>query len=74
MQLEKNLSFVNYDGVNFPFEDGSFDMGITRYALHHFPDITRSIGEVSRVLKKGGRLFISDPCPNDCDDSRFVGE
>ena len=74
MQLEKNLSFVNYDGVDFPFEVGSFDMVITRYALHHFPDISHSIGEVSRVLKKGGRFFISDPCPNDCDDSRFVGE
>ena len=68
------MSFVNYDGVNFPFEDGSFDMVITRYALHHFPDISHSIGEVSRVLKKGGRFFISDPCPNDCDDSRFVDE
>lgn len=63
----KNLSFVSYDGIDFPFEDNTFDLVVTRYALHHFPDIEHSIGEVSRVLKSGGILFISDPCPNECD-------
>ena len=57
----KNLSFVSYDGIDFPFDVDSFDMVVTRYALHHFPDIEHSIGEVSRVLKSGGTLFISDP-------------
>lgn len=69
-----NLSFVSYDGIDFPFGDASFDLVITRYALHHFPDIAHSIGEISRVLKAGGRLFISDPCPNDCDTERFVDD
>ena len=69
-----NLSFVSYDGIDFPFEVGTFDMVVTRYALHHFPDIKHSIGEVSRVLKAGGTLFISDPCPNDCDTERFVDD
>ena len=69
-----NLSFVCYDGVDFPFEANSFDMVITRYALHHFPDIAHSISEVARVLKPGGSFFISDPCPNDCDHNRFVDE
>ena len=70
----KNLSFVSYDGIDFPFDAGSFDLIVTRYSLHHFPDIEHSIGEVSRVLKAGGRLFISDPCPNDCDTERFVDD
>ena len=69
-----NLSFVSYDGIDFPFEYDTFDMIVTRYALHHFPDIEHCIGEVSRVLKPGGTLFISDPCPNDCDDERFVDD
>ena len=69
-----NLSFVCYDGLRFPFEAGSFDMVITRYSLHHFPDINYSISEVARVLKSGGFFFISDPCPNDCDKDRFVDE
>ena len=68
------LSFVSYDGIDFPFESGSFDLVVTRYALHHFPDIVHSIGEVSRVLKNGGMLFISDPCPNECDTDRFVDD
>ena len=54
-----NLSFVSYDGIDFPFADASFDLVITRYALHHFPDIEHSIEEVARVLKKGGAFFIS---------------
>ena len=70
----KNLTFVSYDGIDFPFEDDSFDLVVTRYALHHFPDIGHSIGEMSRVLKEGGKLFISDPCPNECDTERFVDD
>lgn len=70
----QNLSFVSYDGMDFPFASESFDLLVTRYALHHFPDIAHSIGEVSRVLKSGGMLFISDPCPNDCDTERFVDD
>ena len=70
----KNLSFISYDGIDFPFETDSFDLVVTRYALHHFPDIEHSIGEVSRVLKNGGRLFISDPCPNEGDTERFVDD
>lgn len=70
----KNLSFASYDGIDFPFEAEFFDLVVTRYALHHFPDIGHSIREVSRVLKIGGRLFISDPCPNECDTERFVDD
>lgn len=68
----RNISFITYDGINFPFADHEFDMVISRYALHHFPDIQKSISEVSRVLKQDGFLFISDPTPNANDTSRFV--
>lgn len=37
----QNISFITYDGVNFPFADNEFDMVISRYALHHFPDIQK---------------------------------
>ena len=69
-----NLTFASYDGIYFPFEDEHFDVVVTRYALHHFPQIGQSIGEVSRVLKRGGRFFISDPRPNECDVERFVDD
>ena len=28
----KNLSFVSYDGIDFPFEKDFFDLVVTRYA------------------------------------------
>lgn len=68
----RNISFITYNGIEFPFSDSEFDMVISRYALHHFPDIQKSISEVSRVLKRGGFLFVSDPTPNANDTSRFV--
>jgi ubiquinone/menaquinone biosynthesis C-methylase UbiE len=41
-----NLSFISYDGKNFPFLDNSIDIIITRYALHHFPNIEHSFKEI----------------------------
>jgi ubiquinone/menaquinone biosynthesis C-methylase UbiE len=67
-----NIDFTSYDGVSFPFPDASFDTIVTRYALHHFPDLHRTFHEISRVLKYGGQLFLCDPAPNDNDPCRFV--
>ncbi len=69
-----NLFFINYDGETFPFDDNSFDMIITRYALHHFPAIEDTFSEINRVLKNDGIFFLSDPAPNDNDTERFVDE
>lgn len=69
-----NLHFVSYEGIKFPFEDNSFDIVITRYALHHFPTIIDTFKEISRVLKKNGILFLSDPTPNEDDTECFVDE
>lgn len=69
-----NLEFISYDGIKFPFQDNFFDLVVTRYALHHFPKIEKSISEISRVLKCNGRFFVSDPRPNDCDTTRFVDD
>lgn len=67
-----NLTFVDYDGISFPFENNIFDYVVTRYALHHFPDIDKTFSEISRVLKAGGMFFISDPTPDEKDNIRFV--
>lgn len=73
-QNVRNINFITYNGLDFPFADDEFDMVISRYALHHFPDIHKSISEVSRVIKPEGFFFISDPTPNLCDTSRFIDE
>lgn len=67
-----NLNFVDYNGINFPFEGNTFDCVLTRYALHHFPNIDKTFEEISRVVKSKGMFFISDPTPNENDDIRFV--
>ena len=70
----RNIRFVSYNGIDFPFANNDFDMVVSRYALHHFPDIHKSIFEVSRIIKQGGFFFISDPTPNANDATRFVDE
>jgi ubiquinone/menaquinone biosynthesis C-methylase UbiE len=66
------LEFLSYDGEAFPFPEDYFDIVVTRYAIHHFPDIEHCFSELSRVLKSNGQLFISDPTPNKLDINRFV--
>lgn len=69
-----NIDFMAYDGIRFPFSDSSFDMAVSRYAPHHFPDIQKSLSEISRVLVPGGYFFLSDPTPNSDDTARFVDD
>lgn len=66
------LSFLSYDGKEFPFPDCSIDTIVTRYALHHFPAIEFSFHEMYRILKPNGTLILSDPTPNDNDVCGFV--
>ena len=37
----RNLHLICYEGIDFPFEAVTFDMVITRYALHHFPQLRK---------------------------------
>lgn len=67
-----NITFLDYNGIKFPFEDGTFDVVVTRYALHHFPLIKDTFSEISRITKRGGQLFIADPIPNSNDEIGFI--
>ena len=44
------------------FPDGTFDVVISRLAIHHLPDDLkrRAFAEILRVLKPGGHLLIAD--------------
>lgn len=68
----RNLSFEVFDGLEYPFPDESFDLIVTRYAFHHFPDIVDAVRQMSRILVKGGKVLISDPMRNEKDDNGVI--
>jgi SAM-dependent methyltransferase len=49
------------DVLNLPFRDGSFDKIICSEVLEHVADDNRGIGELVRVLKKGGIMAVTVP-------------
>jgi SAM-dependent methyltransferase len=50
---------VRADILNLPFEDASFDVVICMGVFGYFDDVDRALAEVRRVLKPGGRFFMS---------------
>lgn len=54
------IRYVEGDAMHLPFEDGTFDVVCGSSVLHHF-DFDRSLAEIYRVLKKGGRIVFAEP-------------
>jgi ubiquinone/menaquinone biosynthesis C-methylase UbiE len=55
-----NADFVCGDGNALPFADGTFDLAQCTYAFHHFPEPAKVLGEMARVVRKGGRVTVVD--------------
>jgi ubiquinone/menaquinone biosynthesis C-methylase UbiE len=55
-------SYTVATAESLPFDDGSFDVVVSRLVLHHLPLGVRdlALAEMMRVLKPGGRLVIVD--------------
>lgn len=49
--------FVTFALPALPFADASFDLVIANHMLYHVDDRPRALGEIRRVLAKGGALF-----------------
>lgn len=67
-----NLIFKDFDGLKYPFADESFDLIVTRYAFHHFPNIEDAILQMNKLLVKGGKVLISDPLRSEKDDRGII--
>ena len=70
----KNLEFLSYAGIQFPFRDASFGGVISRYAFHHFPDTTISVQELYRITEAQGFVIISDPITDEEDTTGFIDQ
>lgn len=55
-----NVSFLQADGLSIDLPDGSLDAVFANMYLHHCPDPLDAIREMTRLLRPGGRLIITD--------------
>lgn len=51
-----NIEFKECDVTSLPFEDCSFDAVTSRFCLMFLPELEKTLSEVFRVLKRGGRF------------------
>jgi len=54
----RHLTFAVGDLFDLKFADASFDCVACRHVLQSIPDPERALGELTRVLKPGGRLHL----------------
>lgn len=55
-----NVSFVEGDATDLPFEAASFDLACCRRTLHHILHPEQAVAELARVTVSGGRIFVDD--------------
>jgi len=58
----RNAALVRADAGTLPFPDASFDAVSVSFGLHELPTAVRrrALGEVRRVLRRGGQLVVAD--------------
>jgi SAM-dependent methyltransferase len=56
---------IVHDCRHLPFPDASYDVAVVHGGLHHLPslpdDLARTLSEVRRVLRTGGRFVVVEP-------------
>lgn len=58
------IKFMTLDfNQRFPFEANTFDLVSSAFAIYYASDLDFTFGEAHRVLKPGGRLFVTGPLP-----------
>ena len=53
------VDFVECNAEKLPFESGKYDAYTIAFGIRNVPDINKALREAYRVLKPGGRFFVS---------------
>lgn len=64
-----NVEFVEGDAENLPFRDAQFDYALSTYGIMFAPDQERAAREITRVVKPGGKIGLSNWTPDG-----FIGQ
>lgn len=59
--MASNHDVIEFDGTQIPFPDGSFDHILCTEVLEHAVDPEALVGEMHRVLRRGGSILITVP-------------
>lgn len=61
-----NITVRQAAAEKLPFEDGFFDVVLSRFTTHHWQDMEAGLREARRVLKRAGRaVFVDSIAPGD---------
>jgi SAM-dependent methyltransferase len=60
---QAGLTFIAAGAQAIPFPDASFHLAVMLKSLHHVPVplMAQALGEVARVVRPGGHLYVSEP-------------
>lgn len=56
--LVSKIEMVKGDAENMPFNQGDFDVVTSAFGVRNFENLKAGLGEMHRVVKKGGSVFI----------------
>lgn len=57
-----DISFINHNANDpLPFENNFFDVVSCCFSIYYYSDIGKTLNEIMRVVKMGGRIFIAGP-------------